>query len=74
MSRMLPSRAALFLVAAIAGCAGSPASPEPDVMDVTLHAPVEQVTAAVADVLSQDGYTVDQDDSGNVTTGMRQEI
>lgn len=74
MSRMLPSRAALFLVAAIAGCASSPASPEPDVMDVTLHAPVEQVTAAVADVLSQDGYTVDQDDSGNVTTGMRQEI
>lgn len=43
-------------------------------MDVTLHAPIEQVKAAVADVLSQEGYTVAQDDSGNVTTGIRQEI
>lgn len=74
MTRMLPSRAAILLVATIAGCAGSPAAPELDVMDVTLHAPIEQVKAAVADVLSQEGYTVDQDDSGNVTTGMRQEI
>lgn len=74
MSRMLPSLAAILLVAAIAACAGAPAAPEPDVMEVMLQAPAEQVKAAVADVLSQGGYTIDQDDSGNVTTGMRQEI
>ena len=74
MSRILPSLAAILLVTAIAGCASGPAAPEPDVMEVTLHAPAEQVKAAVADVLAQGGYSVDQDDSGNVTTGMRQEI
>ncbi len=74
MSRTLPSLVAILLAAAITGCAGGPAAPEPDVMEVTLQAPAEQVKAAVTDVLSQGGYTVDQDDSGNVTTGMRQEI
>ena len=47
--------AAFVLVSALAGCAGGPSAPEPD-------------------VLTQGGYTVDQDDTGNITTGMRQEI
>lgn len=74
MRQVPPYRAAILLVAVIAGCAGSPPAPEPDVMDVTLQAPAEQVKAAVADVLAQDGYAVDQDESGHLTTGMRQEV
>lgn len=74
MTPALPYRAAIVLLAALAGCAGGPQAPEPDIMDVTLSAPADRVKAAVADVLSQDGYKVDQDESDNVTTGMRQEI
>ena len=34
----------------------------------------DQVKAAVADVLTQGGYSVDEDETGNVTTGMRREV
>lgn len=71
MKRMIAS---LLLAIAGAGCAGGPAAPEPDVMEVTLEAPADKVHAAVADVLTQGGYSVDQDEAGNVTTGMRQEV
>ena len=51
------------------------ASPaELDVMEVMLPIPADQVKTAVADVLTRGGYEVDQDDDGNLTTGMRQEI
>ncbi|MFZ1843414.1 MAG: hypothetical protein WAU40_09615 [Nitrospira sp.] len=43
-------------------------------MEVILPVPAEQVKTALSDVLTQGGYTVDQDDTGNITTGMRQEI
>ncbi len=74
----MKSRAAivwvLALAAIVSGCAGGPPLPEPDVMEVLLPIPADQVKTAVADVLTQGGYTVDQDDAGNLTTGMRQEI
>jgi hypothetical protein len=74
----MKSRAAIAWVLAFAaivsGCAGGPPLPEPDVMEVLLPIPADQVKSAVADVLTQGGYTVDQDDAGNLTTGMRQEI
>ena len=66
--------AAFVLVSALAGCAGGPPAPEPDVMEVILPVPAEQVKTALSDVLTQGGYTVDQDDTGTITTGMRQEI
>ena len=66
--------APVLLGVALAGCAGGPAAPETDVMEVTLEAPAEQVQQAVTDVLTQGGYSVDQDEAGNVTTGMRQEV
>lgn len=66
--------AAFVLVSALAGCAGGPPAPEPDVMEVILPVPAEQVKTALSDVLTQGGYTVDQDDTGNITTGMQQEI
>ncbi len=64
----------LVFIATVAGCAGGPPAPEPDVMEVTLPVPAEQVRTALSDVLTQGGYTIDQDDAGNVTTGMREEI
>ncbi len=64
----------LAFIAIVPGCAGAPPLPEPDVMDVLLPIPADQVRTAVADVLTRGGYTVDQDDTGNLTTGMRQEI
>ncbi|MDR4479466.1 MAG: hypothetical protein R3B37_06930 [Nitrospira sp.] len=65
---------AVVVLAAGTGCAGGPLAPEPDVMEVTLPVPAEQVRTALADVLTQGGYEVEEDDAGNVTTGMRQEI
>lgn len=55
------------------GCAAGPPLPELDVMEVVLPVPAEQVKIAVTDVLTQGGYEVDEED-GNLTTGMRQEI
>lgn len=43
-------------------------------MEVTLPVPADRVKTVVADVLTAGGYKVDQDDSGNLTTGMRREI
>lgn len=71
MKRMI---APLLLAIAVVGCAGGPAGPEPDVMEVTLEAPADKVQTAIADVLTWGGYSVDQDEAGNVTTGMRQEV
>ncbi len=71
MTRLIVS---LLLATAVAGCAAAPPAPEPDVMEVTLEAPADKVQHAVTDVLTQGGYSVDQDETGNVTTGMRQEV
>jgi len=64
----------LALTAAVSGCAGTALSPELDVVEVTLPASADQVAKAVTAVLTEGGYSVDQDDAGNMTTGMRQEI
>jgi len=47
---------------------------EPDVVDVTLPVPAEQVRTAVIQVLENGGYEVEQKDDQNLTTGYRQEI
>ena len=64
----------LLVMSTAAGCAAGPPLPEFDVMEVMLPVPVEQVKTAVTDVLTQGGYNVDEDDDGNLTTGMREEI
>ncbi|MDP9132067.1 MAG: hypothetical protein M3M98_02890 [Nitrospirota bacterium] len=74
---MSPAYALIFvsaLLSAVGGCAGGPPTPELDVMEVTLPVALDEVKTAVADVLMEGGYTVDQDDAGHLTTGMRQEI
>lgn len=57
-----------------AACAGPPIPHEPDVIDVTLPAPADQVTTAVMQVLTEGGYDVDRKDNENLTTGYRKEI
>ncbi len=74
MTRVTAILASLVLLTAMTGCAGGPPAPEPDVVEVILAAPADKVHSAVADVLTQGGYSVDQDEAGNVTTGMRQEV
>ena len=56
-------------------CAGGPPIPyQPDVVDVSLPAPVEQVRTAVIQVLTDGGYEVEQEDEQRLTTGYREEI
>ena len=62
------------LVIAIVSCAGPPIPHEPDVVDVTLPAPAEQVRTVVIQVLKDGGYEIDQSDDQNLTTGYRQDI
>jgi hypothetical protein len=64
---------AAIIVGATA-CAGPTIPHEPDVVDVTLPAPAEQVRTAVIQVLTDGGYDVDRQDDQNLTTGYREEI
>jgi hypothetical protein len=57
-----------------AACAGPPIPHDPDVVDVTLPAPPEDVRTAVIQVLTDGGYDVEGGNDENVTTGYREEI
>jgi hypothetical protein len=46
---------------------------DPDVIDVTLPAPVDRVTTAVVRVLTDGGYDVDRKDDQTLMTGYREE-
>lgn len=74
---MTSSSIHLLLTALIVGataCAGPTIPHEPDVIDVTLPAPAEQVRTAVIQVLTDGGYDVDRQDDQNLTTAYREEI
>jgi hypothetical protein len=62
------------LIVATVSCAGPTIPHEPDVIDITLLAPAEQVRTAVTQVLKDGGYEVDWKDDQNVTTSYREEI
>lgn len=62
------------LIVATVSCAGPPIPHEPDVIDVTLPAPPEQVRTVLVQVLEDGGYDVDWQDDQNLTTGYREEI
>ena len=62
------------LIVATVSCAGPPIPHEPDVIDVTLPAPAEQVRTVLVQVLEDTGYDVDWQDDQNLTTGYREEI
>ncbi len=72
-SRALRFLAALSLLAS-AACAGPPIPHDPDVVDVTLPAPADQVRTAVVQVLTDGGYKVEQEEGQNLTTGYREEM
>jgi hypothetical protein len=55
-------------------CAGSTIPHEPDIIDVTLQGPADQVRNAVVQVLTDGGYDVEQRDDQHLTTGYRKEI
>jgi hypothetical protein len=55
-------------------CAGPPIPHEPDVIDVTLSAPADEVRTVLVQVLTDGGYEVDQEGDEHWTTGYRQEI
>jgi hypothetical protein len=57
-----------------AACAGPPVPHEPDVIDVTLAAATGNVRNAVVQVLTDEGYDVEQADDQTLTTGYREEI
>ena len=62
------------LIVATVSCASPPIPHEPDVIDVTLPAPAEQVRTVLVQVLEDGGYDVDWQDDQNLTTGYREEI
>jgi hypothetical protein len=64
----------LLVMFGMGGCAAGPPLPELDVMEMVLAVPSERVKIAVTDVLTQGGYDVYEEEAGNLTTGMRQEI
>ena len=51
------------------GCSSVQRPVEPDVVDVTLPAPADQVRAAVSKVLKDDNYDVDWKDGAQLDTG-----
>jgi len=62
------------LIVATVSCAGPPIPHEPDVIDVTLSAPAEQVRTVLVQVLEDGGYDVEWRNDQNLTTGYREEI
>ncbi len=59
---------------ATTGCAGQTIPHEPDVIDVTLPASLDDVRTAVMQVLADGGYDVEKKDDQNLTTGYREEM
>lgn len=64
----------LLLLVGFLGCAGQQIPIEPDIVDVTIQAPADKVTAAVIQILTEGGYDVDEENEQHLTTGYRKEI
>ena len=58
----------------LGGCSAVQPAPDPDIIDVTLAAPAEEVKLALTEVLTAEGYDVEQQDTDMVVTGAREEI
>lgn len=65
--------AILVLTTLLIGCSSTPHPYESDHIDVTLFASADDVRAAVAQVLVDQGYDVQWNDEENLSTGYRDE-
>jgi hypothetical protein len=65
--------AIVALTAFTFGCSSVQHPAQPDVVDVTLPAPADQVKAAVSKVLKDDNYAVDWKNGAQLNTGYRDE-
>ena len=65
--------AIVALIAFTFGCSSVQHPAQPDVVDVTLPAPADQVKAAVSKVLKDDNYDVEWKDGSQLNTGYRGE-
>ncbi|MDH4083726.1 MAG: hypothetical protein OEV99_13315 [Nitrospira sp.] len=63
----------IALTALTFGCSSVQHPAQPDVVDVTLPAPADQVKAAVSKVLKDDNYDVEWKDGSQLNTGYRGE-
>jgi hypothetical protein len=70
---MLRPAVALFVTALVCGCSSTPLHYEPDMIDVTLPVPTDQVRMAVAEVLRGSGYDVEWKDEQTLTSDYRDE-
>ncbi|HXF91217.1 MAG TPA: hypothetical protein VNK46_00555 [Nitrospiraceae bacterium] len=63
----------LLVIAAglLCACAGTQPLPEADAIEAVLPVSVDQVKQALIDVLTADGYDVEEEEAGRVTTGYR---
>jgi hypothetical protein len=61
------------ILVACAACAGPPLQHEPDLVDVTLPVPADDVRAVLVQVLTDGGYEVHERSDDNWTTGYREE-
>ena len=63
----------VVLTALVIGCTSTPRPYDSDHIDVTLSAPADDVRAAVAQVLADQGYNIQWRDEKNLSTGYRDE-
>ncbi len=67
---MLVATAAL-----LGGCSSLPLQPAPDIVEETFPMPADRVKQALVDVLTMGGYgSIEEDSTGNLKTGYREEI
>jgi hypothetical protein len=73
---MVSFRTALLLPCLLLtlACAGPAIPHDPDIVDVTLPVPANQVKTAVIQVLTDGGYDVDQRDEQTLETSSREEM
>ena len=64
----------LWALMGLGACSGVSSVPDPDIAEVSLSASADEVKTALIDVLTADGYDVEQRNGNTLITGAREEI